>query len=188
MDRFDTFVDKTPGQGPQGTCWTWSGLRRPEGYGRYCRDGTSVPASREAWERQQGTKFPVGHFACHHCDFPPCVRPEHIFPGRPVENTADSIGKGRFFANRNYKLRSHCRRGHALEGDNVTVFRDGKRECVTCRSASKLARRASRTDKIKYKSRPRISAAAQAFVDALGDQVPSHAQKQFDALIRALRR
>jgi hypothetical protein len=36
-------------------------------------------------------------------------------------------------------LRSHCRKGHPLIGDNVLVGRKGERRCALCRSASRGA-------------------------------------------------
>jgi len=33
--------------------------------------------------------------ACHTCDNPPCVNPDHLFEGTPLYNTRDKITKGR---------------------------------------------------------------------------------------------
>lgn len=31
----------------------------------------------------------------HHCDNPPCVRPEHLYVGTNVQNIADKVARGR---------------------------------------------------------------------------------------------
>jgi hypothetical protein len=36
-----------------------------------------------------------GRDACHHCDNPPCVRPDHLFWGTQLENRQDSVSKDR---------------------------------------------------------------------------------------------
>jgi hypothetical protein len=36
-----------------------------------------------------------GFEACHHCDNPPCVRDDHLFPGTQVINMLDAKRKGR---------------------------------------------------------------------------------------------
>jgi len=33
--------------------------------------------------------------ACHRCDNPPCVRPDHIFDADHAANSADMVAKGR---------------------------------------------------------------------------------------------
>jgi hypothetical protein len=42
-----------------------------------------------------GRKLPRGLHALHHCDNPPCVNPDHLFPGTDMDNYQDSIKKGR---------------------------------------------------------------------------------------------
>ena len=39
--------------------------------------------------------IPKGMFVLHHCDNPPCVRPDHLFLGTAADNTADMMSKGR---------------------------------------------------------------------------------------------
>jgi hypothetical protein len=39
--------------------------------------------------------IPLGHFVCHHCDNPRCIRTLHLFLGTPADNTRDMDNKGR---------------------------------------------------------------------------------------------
>jgi len=77
-----------------GDCWMWTGSLNRAGYGRLTFSGRSFTAHRCAYEFLLGA-IPSGMFACHHCDEPPCVRPDHLFLGAAVDNTRDMIQKNR---------------------------------------------------------------------------------------------
>jgi len=93
-------VNKSAGQGPQGTCWEWTGGRStPNPYGLFNlnRKGTRYTflAHRLAYYLQKNN--PNELLVCHHCDNHPCVRKDHLFLGTYQDNKTDSIIKGRHF-------------------------------------------------------------------------------------------
>jgi len=53
-------------------------------------------AHRVAWELTYGS-VPVG-YACHDCDIPRCVRPDHLYLGTPQSNMDDKVARGRLVA------------------------------------------------------------------------------------------
>lgn len=85
---FETHVVRGDG------CWIWMGARSAKSYGTVFGHGSSRYAHRAAWELHFGP-IPAGMFVCHHCDNPPCVRPDHLFLGTPSANMWDKVHKGR---------------------------------------------------------------------------------------------
>lgn len=77
------------------TCWLWTGTRYPTGYGRVRFRGKWGGAHRAAWILMNGDLDPQ-MCICHHCDNPPCVRPDHLFIGTRKDNLHDAIRKGRW--------------------------------------------------------------------------------------------
>lgn len=75
-------------------CWEWTGGRNPSGYGRVQLGSNWYLAHRVAWVLANGS-IPEGMFICHHCDNPPCVRPDHLFVGTAKDNSHDMAAKGR---------------------------------------------------------------------------------------------
>lgn len=75
----------------RGDCWEWQGSRS-HGYGGYA----GQRAHRVSLEFKLGRPLRDGAFACHHCDNPPCVNPDHLYEGDYVTNSTDAYRRGRW--------------------------------------------------------------------------------------------
>ena len=116
-ERFFSKVVKTE------SCWLWTSSAAPRGYGRFYYKGKSRVAGRVSWELFHEKNWPGKMYACHTCDNPPCVNPDHIFPGTQKDNIRDAKSKGRMNppgSNKttdyipHNKMKTHCGDGHAL--------------------------------------------------------------------------
>ena len=101
----DFWANATNGDG----CWEWQRGRTRGGYGRLRVNGVGVNANRVALELSLGRPLAPGMFACHTCDNPPCVRPDHLFEGTTTVNQRDAIAKDR----KNFHLVTGERNGKA---------------------------------------------------------------------------
>lgn len=82
-------VDETTG------CWIWKKGKNNKGYGTVAIGGDQKAyAHRVSYEIFKG-KLPDGLEACHKCDTPACINPDHLFPGTHKDNMEDSAKKGR---------------------------------------------------------------------------------------------
>jgi hypothetical protein len=88
--RFWTKVEKSA------SCWLWIASRDGNGYGTFWNiDQRRLDrAHRVAWEMTYGP-IPNGLHVLHHCDVPPCVRPDHLWLGSHRDNMLDREAKGR---------------------------------------------------------------------------------------------
>ena len=75
-------------------CWLWRGRMSGGGYGSVCVLGKRWPALRLAYTLAVA-EIPNGSLVLHHCDNPPCVRPDHLFVGTHRDNSRDMASKGR---------------------------------------------------------------------------------------------
>lgn len=148
-ERFWPKVDKDgPVHPVLGTrCWLWTGARlhRDSGHGTLSRGRSHILAHRLSYELHIGS-IPDGLDICHRCDNPPCVNPEHLFPGTHRENMADCIAKGRSRDPINgivNRAKTHCLRGHEFTPAN-TYRINGQRRCRACCRDTMRRRRAAR--------------------------------------------
>jgi len=87
--RFWEKVDKS------GDCWVWTAGTTTYGYGCMPDEvGRPAMAHRLSWRLHFGV-IPRGMCVCHHCDNPPCVRPDHLFLGTKWDNSQDMLQKKR---------------------------------------------------------------------------------------------
>ncbi len=85
--RFWSRVDFSTPNG----CWPWTGAFRHD-YGEVLVDSEKEYAHRIAFLIVYGF---LPDAVCHHCDNPPCCRPDHLFGGTQVDNLRDMWEKGR---------------------------------------------------------------------------------------------
>lgn len=131
IDKFWKLVQKSDG------CWTWLGRKDQRGYGQFHSPPTGkIKAHRMAFLLEVGP-IQEGLVICHACDNPSCVKPSHLFKGTQKENIQDAARKGRLPDKKgkpiHRPLRTHCLKGHLLEGDNVKQDKKSRgRGCRTC--------------------------------------------------------
>ena len=119
-------------------CWQWLGAISTWGYGLFTVGGKVRHAHRVSWGMHNGT-IPDGMMVCHHCDNPPCVRPDHLFLGTAKDNVADMIAKGR---------RGHMRSTRRGETHQAAKLSDAQVAAIRSAAASgephrRIARRFS---------------------------------------------
>lgn len=132
--RFWDFVHFEPNSG----CWLWGGSAIPSGYGQIRIEQTGPGALLLATHvslQIHGRPLPPGMHACHKCDNPPCVNPDHLFHGTRSDNMKDCFAKGRMPPRKLGILKKNprliCKNGHEVDND-LYIRPDGMRGCRAC--------------------------------------------------------
>jgi len=107
-------------------CWEWTGYIAKNGYAIFRLPDKRTTAHRAAYELLVGP-IPEGLTLDHLCYNRRCVNPAHLEPVTQRENTLRSP---RTQATKN-ATKTHCKRGHPLEGENLALWGKG-RHCRTC--------------------------------------------------------
>lgn len=84
-------------------CWHWKGWKaigkfmydRERGYPDANYRGKKRRLTRIIAGWGVGRELTKDEVACHKCDYPPCINPEHLWVGTVSDNTQDRIKKGR---------------------------------------------------------------------------------------------
>lgn len=104
-------------------CWEWQGKRDPkDGYGVFRWGGPYKRTHRIAYELAVGP-IPPGMLVCHHCDNPPCCRPDHLFVGTISDNSLDMVRKGRMHANDHPRVKGERHPNAKLTDEKVLEIR-----------------------------------------------------------------
>lgn len=138
-------------KGQPSECWIWTAAQSGDGYGRFYAGGRLHNAHRVS-VLLAGQDIPDGMVVDHLCRNRLCVNPSHL---RVVTNEDNLKAEGSLAAARIASEKTHCKRGHALNGDNLRISSKGRRRCLACHAilTSEYYRRQKELG--QYKGHPR---------------------------------
>ena len=110
-----------------GECFEWQACKNNQGYGTFrpVKNGKLWLAHRYSYLTLIGN-LEIGFVIDHLCRNPLCVRPEHLEQITQKENMWRALAK------------THCKRGHAMQGTNLFYYPSGKRECRLCHNIRRM--------------------------------------------------
>lgn len=102
MSRLWSKVDKVSNQNG---CWIWTRSKSKKGYGQFGIGRNQFLVHRILLTLKE-SRCIDGFLACHHCDNPSCVNPDHLWVGTTQENTLDMLKKGRSLKGEDHPMRT----------------------------------------------------------------------------------
>jgi transposase len=94
-DNFTTVSPNFLGEIQDSGCIIFPGGKDGQGYGRYWKNGKLKSVTRAVLAEKLGYELPTSMDACHTCDNPSCINPEHLWAGTRTQNLLDASKKGR---------------------------------------------------------------------------------------------
>lgn len=110
------------------SCWLWTGAGTGGGYGQISIKRRGFPIHRVAYELLVGP-IPDGLELDHTCEIRNCINPAHLEPTTQYVNNMRSNSVTAI-----NRRKTHCTKGHPLEGQNLYEDPRGYRGCRTCRA------------------------------------------------------
>jgi hypothetical protein len=141
IERFLAKVDLTAGPA---NCQPWTGSRKPAGYGEFYDGQRVVGAHRWILGYLRGRPLGPGERGLHHCDWPPCVNPLHLYVGTQKDNIRDAIKRGRFRSGGGGHNRGVYTAQCGTKGGYSHHIHYGEPTCRACRDAENAYQRARR--------------------------------------------
>jgi hypothetical protein len=93
---------------PNTGCLLWDGASLKSGYGVIrtgsMKDGTRGMSLTHRVICEAFHGLSDDQYACHKCDNPSCVNPDHLFPETCKENMQDALRKGRLPSGDNHRM------------------------------------------------------------------------------------
>jgi hypothetical protein len=116
-------------------CLVWQGFLQTKGYGGTTYRGRNVAIHRQAFKILKKADLRTEDFVCHTCDTRACWNIDHLWLGKPADNSLDMVKKGRCHE----WTRTHCPKGHPYDEEN-TIHRIAKsgRPARGCKACLKL--------------------------------------------------
>ena len=131
-------------------CWEWRGNRNRHGYGRISVDRVQWLVPRLMLSLIDPRDNIADLVVRHHCDNPPCTRPDHIEWGSMQENSTDMVERTRDHSYRADWWGGTCKGGlHDITAPGALLKaknasgNDGFR-CRECREAGRAREKAAR--------------------------------------------
>jgi hypothetical protein len=128
----ERFMDKVSPE-PMSGCWLWAAGLTGDGYGAFWINGKTVLAHRVSYEIAKGS-IPESLELDHKCRNRCCVNPSHLDPVTAKVNVLRGVG----ISAKNAR-KTHCGKGHALDGENLYINSEGHRYCRKCRAVAQLS-------------------------------------------------
>ncbi|MCY7391790.1 MAG: HNH endonuclease [Leptolyngbyaceae cyanobacterium CAN_BIN12] len=93
--RFWRKVRKLPPSNLNSGCWEWIGCIETNGYGTFVIEHQTKVAAHRFSLAMATNRTELTLLACHKCDNPTCVNPDHLYWGTSAENNQDRADRNR---------------------------------------------------------------------------------------------